>query len=163
MAEENVRKELQLPWMSFGSDAEAPAPEGQFLESGMHPRAYGNFARLLGKYVREEKLLTLQEAVRRLTGFPASVLSLSDRGLLRRGYFADIVLFDPARIKDHSTFQNVHQLSTGVENVWVNGMLALDRGKPTKIRSGRVVRGRAWSGAGGGGCRDSSDAWTWSK
>lgn len=163
MSEDNIRREIALPWVSFGSDEAAPAPEGVFLEENAHPRAYGNFARLLGKYVREEHVIRLQEAIRKLTSFPAQTLSLKDRGLLRRGYFADVVLFDPATIADHATYEKPHQLSTGVDDVWVNGVQALEHGVATGAASGRFVRGRAWTGAPGGGCRASGRDWTWSR
>ena len=161
MSEDNIRRQVALPWMSFGSDAEGSAPEGEFLKYSPHPRAYGNFARLLAKYVREEKVITLQDAVRKLTGLPASVLSLTDRGLLKPGHYADVVVFDPATVQDHATFAEPHQLSTGVEQVWINGVRALKDGEATRQWSGRVVRGRAWTGAPGGGCRASSKDWTW--
>ncbi len=163
MSEDNVRRQVALPWVSFGSDADAPAPEGVFLLSGEHPRAYGNFARVLAKYAREEKVVTVEEAVRRLSAFPAENLSLTDRGRLRKGYFADVVIFDPKTIQDHATYDRPHQLSTGVENVWINGIRALKDGEATRAASGRVVRGRAWSGAPHGGCRASSTEWHWSK
>lgn len=161
MSEDNVRKETTLPWMSFGSDGEAAAPEGIFLKSHAHPRAYGNFAKLLAQYVRTEKLVTLPDAIHRLTALPAANLSLSDRGLLEAGYFADIVVFDPAKIQDHATYMNPHQLATGVDTVLVNGGIALDRGKPTGAHTGRVVRGRAWTGWENGGCRAASADWKW--
>jgi N-acyl-D-amino-acid deacylase len=161
MSEDNIRKEVALPWMSFGSDENAPAPEGVFLLSKNHPRAYGNFARLLGKYVRENHDLTLQDAVHRLSGFPAQTLSLSDRGFLKPGYYADIVVFDPATIADRSTFANVHQLAVGVQDVLVNGGFAFKDGVATGAHTGRVVRGRAWLGAPGGGCRASAADWSW--
>jgi len=161
MSEDNIKRQIALPWVSFGSDAGAPAPEGVFLKSSEHPRAYGNFARLLGKYVREEQVITLQEAVRKLTTLPADNLSLQHRGRLAPGYFADVVVFDPATIQDHSTYEKPHQLATGVEDVWVNGALALKNGEATGAASGRFVRGRAWSGAPGGGCRASSREWHW--
>jgi N-acyl-D-amino-acid deacylase len=163
MSEENVRREVALPWVSFGSDASAPAPEGVFLQSNEHPRAYGNFARVLAKYVRDEKVISLQEAVRKLSALPAQNLSLKDRGMLRRGYFADVVIFDPAKVQDHATYERPHQLSTGVEEVWINGIEALHDGSATGAPSGRFVRGRAWSGYPGGGCRAASRQWTWSK
>jgi N-acyl-D-amino-acid deacylase len=161
MSEDNVRRQVALPWVSFGSDAPAVAPEGVFLSSSEHPRAYGNFARLLAKYVREEKVITLQEAIRKLTALPAANLSLQGRGRLKKGYFADIVVFDPATIQDHATFEKPHQLATGVSDVWVNGVRALKDGKATAAPSGRFVRGRAWSAAPGGGCRGSSADWQW--
>ncbi|MGH2625029.1 MAG: N-acyl-D-amino-acid deacylase family protein, partial [Anaerolineales bacterium] len=121
MSEENVRRQIPLPWVSFGSDEASLAPEGVFLKSNPHPRAYGTFARLLGKYVREEKLIPLEEAIRRLTSLPAENLRLQGRGRLAPGYAADLVVFDPARIADHATFEKPHQYATGVVHVWVNG------------------------------------------
>jgi len=161
MSEDNVRREVALPWVSFGSDAAAPAPEGIFLQSSEHPRAYGNFVRVLAKYVRDDKVISLQEAIRKLSAFPAQNLSLKSRGMLREGYFADVVVFDPATVQDHATYDNPHQLATGMDDVWVNGVQALRDGKATGAPSGRVVRGRAWTGLPGGGCRDSSQKWTW--
>jgi N-acyl-D-amino-acid deacylase len=163
MSEENVRREVALPWVSFGSDASAPAPEGVFLQSNEHPRAYGNFVRVLAKYVRDEKALSLQQAVRKLSGLPAQNLSIKDRGMLRKGYFADVVIFDPRTVQDHSTYEKPHQLATGVDEVWINGVQALHNGTATGAPSGRVVRGRAWTGYPGGGCRAASQKWTWSK
>ena len=161
MDEANVRREVALPWMSFDSDEAAPSIEGVFLLSSNHPRAFGNFARLLAKYVREEKLVTMQEAIRRLSAFPAEVLSLPDRGHLKPGYVADVVVFDPAKIQDHATFDKPQQYATGVLYVAVNGELALENGEPTAAQPGRVVRGRAWTGYKNGGCRASSTDWTW--
>jgi len=161
MSEDNVRKETTLPWMSFGSDEAAPAPEGVFLQSHSHPRAYGNFARLLAKYVRDEKVVKLPDAIHRLTALPAANLSLKDRGRLREGYFADVVVFDPDTIQDHATYENAAQLATGVKDVLVNGELALLDGKPTGAHSGRIVRGRGGSGAPGGGCRSAAKDWAW--
>jgi N-acyl-D-amino-acid deacylase len=161
MSEDNMRRQVALPWLSFGSDAEGSAPEGDFLKSPTHPRTYGNFARVIAKYVRDEKVITLQEAVRKLSGLPASNLSIRDRGLLKAGYFADVVVFDPAKVQDHATFEKPHQLSTGVNDVWINGVRALKGGEATRQWSGRVIRGRAWTGAPGGGCRASSHDWTW--
>ncbi len=161
MSEDNVRKESMLPWMSFGSDGEAPSPEGIFLKSSAHPRAYGNFAKLLAKYVRTDKAVTLQDAIHRLTDLPAANLSLKDRGLLKEGYFADIVVFDPNKIQDHSTYVKPHQLASGVKDVIVNGQLALSDGIATGAHSGQFVRGRAWSDGKGGGCRDSAKDWPW--
>lgn len=163
MSEENIRRELALPWVSFGSDADAPAPEGVFLQSSEHPRAYGNFVRVLAKYVRDEKIIKLEEAIRKLSAFPAQTLSLGDRGMLRVGYFADVVVFDPRTVQDHATYERPHQLATGVDHVWVNGVQALRNGEATRAASGRVVRGRAWTGYPGGGCRAASQQWTWSK
>jgi N-acyl-D-amino-acid deacylase len=146
MSEENVKKQIALPWMSFDSDAASLAPEGVFLRSNPHPRAYGNFARLLGKYVRDEKVIPLEEAIRRLTAWPAEVLKIRERGALKPGYFADIVVFDPATIRDHATFEKPHQYSTGVQHVWVNGMQVLRDGEHTGAKPGRVVRGPGWQG-----------------
>jgi N-acyl-D-amino-acid deacylase len=162
MSEENVAREVALPWVSFDSDADAPAPEGVFLKSSRHPRTYGNFVRVLAKYVRADHVLTLQEAIRRLTAFPAATLSLTDRGLLKAGNYADIVVFDPKTVQDHATYERPQQLATGVENVWVNGVRALRNQEATGAASGRAVRGRAWTGAPGGGCRKSAQDWTWS-
>jgi N-acyl-D-amino-acid deacylase len=162
MSEDNIRREVVLPWVSFDSDEAAPAPEGVFLKANSHPRAYGNFARVLAKYVREEKVLTLPQAIHKLAALPAATLSLADRGQLKRDYFADIVLFDPVTIQDHATYERPHQLATGVDEVWVNGVRALRQGVATGAASGRAVRGRAWTGAGGGGCRASAQEWTWS-
>ena len=141
MSEDNVRREMQLPYMSFGSDGGSMSTEGAFLLSGTHPRAYGNFARLLGKYVREEQLLTLTEAIRRLTSQPADNLKLSRRGRLAPGVHADIVVFDPATIIDRATFDQPHQYATGVHHVWVNGVQVLRDGEPTGAAAGQVVRG----------------------
>jgi N-acyl-D-amino-acid deacylase len=161
MSEDNVRRQIALPWVSFGSDAEAMAPSGVFLLSNPHPRAYGNFARVLARYVRDERALTLEDAVHRLSGLPAQNLSLADRGLLKKGYFADVVVFDPKTIQDHATFEKPHQYSTGVSEVVVNGRLAIKDGAPTGAKPGRFLRGRAWTGREGGGCRASSHDWTW--
>src|SRR5215831_10772806 len=162
MSEDNIRREVALPWVSFDSDEAAPAPEGIFLKSNSHPRAYGNFARVLAKYVREEKALMLPQAIHKLAALPAATLSLTDRGQLKNGYLADIVVFDPATIQDHATYERPHQLASGVDDVWINGMRALRQGTATGAASGRAVRGRAWTGAGGGGCRASAHDWTWS-
>lgn len=144
MSEENVQRQLKLPWVSFGSDAESLAPEGVFLRFNPHPRAYGNFARLLGKYVRTERVLTLQEAIRRLTSRPAATLKLTRRGTLRPGFLADVVVFDPATIQDHATFEKPHQYSTGMRHVFVNGVHVLKDGEHTGAKPGRVVRGPGW-------------------
>jgi len=146
MSEENIKKQIALPWVSFGSDAGSLAPEGVFLKSSTHPRAYGNFARLLGKYVRDEKVITLEEAIRRLTSLPASNLKLDRRGLLKPGHFADVVVFDPAKIQDHATFEKPHQYSTGMVHVFVNGVQVLKDGEHTGAKPGRVVRGPGWKG-----------------
>ena len=144
MSEDNVRREIQIPWVSFGSDAEAPATEGVFLKSSTHPRAYGNVSRLLGRYVRDEKLIPLEEAVRRLSAFPAHNLKLRNRGELKPGYFADVVIFDPATITDHATFDKPHQYSTGMVHVFVNGTQVLKNGAHTGAKPGQVVRGPGW-------------------
>lgn len=144
MSEDNVCQQIQLPWVSFGSDGASMAPEGVFLKSSTHPRAYGNFARLLGKYVREEKIIPLEEAIRRLTSLPAGNLKLDRRGLLAPGYFADVVIFDPDEIQDRATFRDPHQYATGVLHVFVNGVQVLRDGKHTGATPGRVVRGPGW-------------------
>jgi N-acyl-D-amino-acid deacylase len=141
MSEENVRRQILTPWIGFGSDEEALAPRGAFLESRPHPRAYGTFARLLGPYVRDARLLDLGEAIRRLTALPAANFRLRDRGLLRPGCFADVVVFDPRRIADQATFSNPHRFATGVEHVLVNGQLVLHDSRMTSARPGRFVRG----------------------
>lgn len=161
MLEANVARQVALPYMSFGSDAAAQAPEPPFTLSSTHPRAYGNFARLLARYVREEKRLTLGEAIRKLSALPAKNLGLRERGYLKPGYFADVVVFDPDTIQDHATFEAPHQFATGVSEVVVNGQLALAKGEPTEARPGRVVRGRGWTGWPDGGCRSSAKEWRW--
>lgn len=161
ISEENIAKQIVLPWVSLGSDAESSAPEGVFLLSSTHPRAYGNFARLFAKYVREERLLTVAEAVRKVTSLPADVLSLQDRGRLRAGAYADVVIFNPATIQDHATYAKPMQYATGVTDVIINGKLALRDGEPTGTPTGRILRGRGWTGAPGGGCQASSKNWTW--
>jgi N-acyl-D-aspartate/D-glutamate deacylase len=145
MSEENVRKQLSLPWVSFGSDEGSFAPEGVFLKSNPHPRAYGNVARLLGKYVREEKLIPLEHAIQRLSSLPAANLKLDRRGALKPGYFADVVVFDPAAVQDHATFERPHQYSTGVRDVFVNGVQVLQDGEHTGAKPGQVVRGPGWT------------------
>ena len=144
MSEENVSRQLALPWVSFGSDEAAPANEGVFLRSNPHPRAYGNFARLLGKYVRDEKVMTLEEAIRRLTVLPAENLGLRRRGRLQPGFLADVVAFDAASIADHATFEAPHQYATGMRHVFVNGVQVLADGEHTGAKPGRVVRGQGW-------------------
>jgi len=141
MDEENIRKQIRYPWVSFGSDAESIAPEGAFLKSNPHPRAYGNFARLLGKYVRDEKVITLEEAIRRLSGLPATNLGLDRRGFLKKGYFADVVIFDPKTIADKATFEKPHQFAVGVRDVLVNGVQLLNNGEHTGKFSGRALWG----------------------
>lgn len=144
MSEENVKRQIALPYMSFGSDAESPTADGWFLKSNTHPRAYGNFARLLGKYVRDEKVISLEEAIRKLTSLPASNLNIQKRGLLKSGYYADVAIFDPMKIQDHATFEKPHQYSTGMVHVFVNGTQVLNAGEHTLARPGRVVRGPGW-------------------
>ncbi len=151
MSEENIRKQIALPWVSFGSDAASQAPEGVFLKSNPHPRAYGNFARLLGRYVREEKVIPLEEAVRRLTSLPAGNLGIPHRGRLAPGCYADVVVFDPDRVGDRATFERPHQYAAGVVHVFVNGVQVLKDGEHTNARPGRVVRGPGWKGRGAGG------------
>jgi len=144
MSEENVRRQIALPWMSFDSDEASLAPEGVFLKSNPHPRAYGNFARLLGRYVREEKIIPLQEAVRRLTSLPAETLGLERRGRLSPGSFADVVVFDPEKVIDRATFEEPHQFAEGMVHVFVNGVQVLDGGEHTGATPGRVLRGPGW-------------------
>jgi N-acyl-D-amino-acid deacylase len=146
MSEDNVRKKVAQPWMSFGSDEEASATEGVFLQSNNHPRAFGTFARVLGKYSRDEKVVRLEEAIRRLTSFPAANIGIRDRGQLSEGYFADVVIFDPATIQDHATFDDPHHYATGVEHVFVNGGHVVADGEHTGATPGRVVRGPGWTG-----------------
>jgi N-acyl-D-amino-acid deacylase len=141
MNESNTRKQIALPWLSFGSDAASYPHEGFFLKNSQHPRANGNVARLLGKYVRDEKLIPLKEAIRKLTSLPATNLKLQKRGQLKPGYFADVVVFDPATIQDHATFENPHQYATGVQNVWVNGVQVLKDGEHTKATPGKALKG----------------------
>ncbi len=161
MSEEEVRRKVALPFMSFGSDGTAVSAEGIFLKSNLHPRGYGNFARVFARYVRDEKRVTIQEAVRRMTALPAAVLGLRNRGRLEAGHFADVAVFDPATIQDHATYVEPHQYATGVSHVIVNGELALDNGVPTEARPGRFVRGRGWTGWKDGGCRASPRDWDW--
>jgi N-acyl-D-amino-acid deacylase len=144
ISEENVRKVLARPWVSFGSDAAAFAPEPPFTDKEVHPRAYGNFARLLGRYVRDETALSLAEAVRRLTSLPADNLRIADRGRLRRGYHADLALFDPAKIADRATYEKPHQYAVGMRHVFVNGVQVLRDGEHTGAKPGRFVRGPGW-------------------
>jgi N-acyl-D-amino-acid deacylase len=141
MSEDNVKRQMALPYMSFGSDAESSAPEGVFLESSTHPRAYGNVARLLGKYVREEKVISLEEAIRKLTSLPASNLKIKKRGVLKEGYYGDLALFNAATIQDNATFDKPLQYATGMEHVFVNGIQVLKNGEPTGALPGKVVRG----------------------
>jgi N-acyl-D-amino-acid deacylase len=154
MNEDNVKREVGLPWMSFGSDEASEEPAGVFLKSSSHPRAYGNFVRVLGHYVRDEKAATLQDAVRRLTSLPATNLGIRNRGWLAPGYYGDVVVFDPATVQDHATFEKPKQLATGVDDVFVNGVQVLKDGQHTGAKPGRVVRGPGWTGwPGGGACR----------
>jgi N-acyl-D-amino-acid deacylase len=154
MSEDNVRREVGLPWMSFGADAASQAPEGVFLKSSTHPRAYGNVARLLGHWVRDEHATSLQDAIRRLTSLPATNLAIKQRGSLKPGYYADVVVFDPATIRDNATYAKPQQLATGVEDVFVNGVQVMNDGKHTGATPGRVVRGPGWTGwPGGGACK----------
>lgn len=146
MTEENVKRQIQLPYVSFGSDAESSTAAGNFLKTPTHPRAYGNFSRLLGKYVRDEKVISLAEAIRRLTSLPASNLKIEKRGSLQIGYYADLAIFDPVKIQDHATFENPHQYSTGMVHVFVNGTQVLENGEHTNAKPGRVVRGPGWKG-----------------
>jgi len=141
MSEENVKKELAKPWISFGSDEASQAPEGVFLKSNPHPRAYGNFARVLGKYARDEKVITLPEAVRRLSALPATNLGLDDRGFIQDGMFADVVVFDPATIADRATFNKPHQYAVGMKHVFVNGVQVLKDGEHTGAKPGRALAG----------------------
>ena len=140
-SEENLRRKIALPWVSFCSDSPSLAPEGVFLQSSTHPRAYGSFARLLAMYVREEKRITLQEAIRKLAALPAENLRLDGRGKLVQNYFADVVVFDPEKIQDHATYENPHQYATGVVHVFVNGVQVLKDGDHTGAKPGRFVRG----------------------
>ena len=144
MDEANVAKQTALPWVAFGSDAASQAPEGVFLKASAHPRTYGNVARLLGKYVREEKTTSLVDAVRRLSGFPASNLGIRDRGVLKAGNFADLAIFDPATVGDTATFDKPQKFATGMRHVFVNGVQILRDGQPTGATPGRVVRGPGW-------------------
>src|SRR5205823_3294487 len=141
MTEDNVRKLIPLPWVSFGCDEASQAPEGVFLKSMPHPRAYGNFARLLGKYVRDEKLLPLEEAIRKLTSLPATNLGLDRRGSLRDGSFADVVVFDPKTIADKATYDKPHQYAVGVRHVFVNGVAVIRDGEHTGATPGRALWG----------------------
>ena len=144
MSEDNVRRQIRLPWVSFGSDAASMATEGVFVKTSTHPRAYGNFARLLGKYVRDERVISLEEAIRKLTSLPAATLRIKDRGRLAPGYFADVVVFDPATINDRATYEMPHQYATGVRHVWVNGVQVLREGEHTGAKPGRMVPGPGW-------------------
>jgi N-acyl-D-amino-acid deacylase len=154
MTEDNVKREVGLPWMSFGSDEASEAPEGVFLKSSSHPRAYGNFARVLAEYVRKDRVAQLPDAIRRLSSLPATNLGIRQRGSLKPGYYADVVVFDPAHIQDHATFEKPKQLATGVDDVFVNGVQVWRNGKHTGAKPGRFVRGPGWTGwPGGGACK----------
>jgi N-acyl-D-amino-acid deacylase len=154
MNPDNVTREVALPWMSFGSDAGSQAPEGVFLKSSTHPRAYGNFVRVIGKYARDEKAMTLADAVHRLSWLPATNLGIRGRGALLPGYYADIVVFDPATVQDHATFEKPQQLASGVRDVFINGVQVLKDGQHSGAKPGRVVHGPGWTGwPGGGACK----------
>ncbi|MFZ2029877.1 MAG: D-aminoacylase [Vitreimonas sp.] len=146
MSEENIRRNIAWPYTMLGSDEASAAPEGVFLRSNSHPRAYGNFARFLARYVRDEHVISLPEAIRRLTDLPAQQMRLRDRGRIAEGYAADIVVFDPATIQDHATFDHPAQYATGVRHVLVNGAFVLRDGEHTNARPGQVVRGPGWTG-----------------
>jgi N-acyl-D-amino-acid deacylase len=141
MSEENVKKELAKPWISFGSDEASQAPEGVFLKSNPHPRAYGNFARLIGRYVRDEKVIPLKEAIRRMSGLPATNLGLDHRGFIKEGMFADVAVFDPATISDRATFEKPHQYAVGMKHVFVNGVQVLKEGEHAGAKPGRALSG----------------------
>jgi N-acyl-D-amino-acid deacylase len=141
MSEENLRQALRRPWVAVSSDGASMAPEGAFLQAPTHPRAYGSFARVLGHYARDEKVLTLADAIHRMSGLPAATLGLRLRGLLSEGYFADVVVFDPSSIEDRATFANPHQLSTGVSEVLVNGKITISGGAFTGELAGRALAG----------------------
>ncbi len=143
-SEEQMRKKVALPWVTFCSDSPSLAPEGVFLKSSVHPRAYGSFARLLARYVRDEKIVPLPEAIRRLAALPAQTLKIQGRGMLRPDYFADVVVFDPEKIQHHATFAKPHQYATGVLHVFVNGVQVLKDGEHTGAKPGRFVKGPGW-------------------
>ena len=152
--EDNVKREVGLPWMSFGSDEASEAPEGVFLKSSSHPRAYGNFVRVLAEYVRKDHSAQLPDAIRRLSSLPATNLGIKSRGSLKPGYYADVVVFNPASVQDHATFEKPKQLATGVNDVFINGVQVLRDGKHTGAKPGRFLRGPGWTGwPGGGACR----------
>lgn len=141
MSEDNVKKQIALPWVSFGSDAGSMATEGNFLKQSAHPRAYGNFTRVIGHYSRDEKVISLEKAIQKLTQVAANNLHISKRGELKTGNFADIIIFDPATVNDKATYENPHQYSTGMLHVWVNGVQVLKNGEHTNARPGRFVKG----------------------
>jgi N-acyl-D-amino-acid deacylase len=140
MSEDNIRKQIVLPWVSFAADADAEGVDGVFLKSSTHPRTFGNFARVYARYVRDEKLLSVSEAVRKMTSLPASNIGIERRGMLKPGYFADVTVFDPATIQDHATFEKPRQLSTGVSEVFVNGKEVIHNGQHTGAKPGRVLK-----------------------
>jgi len=146
MSEDNIRKQVVLPWVSFGSDEESSAPEGVFTRYNQHPRAYGNFSRVLAKYVRDEKLMPMAEAIRKLAGLPAANLGMAKRGTIKVGNYADLAIFDPEKIQDHATFDQPRQYTTGMVHVFVNGVAVLKDGEHTGAKPGRVVRGPGWKG-----------------
>ena len=144
MSEENLKKQIRQPWVMFGSDAEAPAAEGKTLEGGVHPRTYGNVARLLGKYVRDEKVIPMEEAIRKLSFLPAQTLGIRERGRLAPGYYADVAIFDPKTINDNSRFDDPHRYASGVQYVLVNGVPVVSKGEHTGATPGRAVHGPGW-------------------
>ena len=144
---ENVRKKMAVPWLSFCTDSPSLATEGIFIQSHTHPRAYGSFPRVLAKYVREQNVLTIEEAIRKMTSLPAETLRLDRRGMLKVGHFADVVVFDPETVQDHATYENSHQYCTGILHVLVNGVPVLKDGEHTGAKPGRVVRGPGWKNA----------------
>jgi N-acyl-D-amino-acid deacylase len=147
MSEDNIRRQVVLPWVSFGSDEESSAPEGVFTRYNQHPRAYGNFSRVLAKYVRDEKLMPMAEAIRKLAGLPAANLGIAKRGTIKVGNYADLAIFDPEKIQDHATFDQPRQYTTGMVHVFVNGVQVLKDGEHTGAKPGRVVRGPGWKGS----------------
>jgi N-acyl-D-aspartate/D-glutamate deacylase len=141
MSDENIRKKVSIPWLSFSSDAATYSAEGDVLTNSVHPRAYGSFARVLGRYVRELRLISMSEAIRKLSGLPATNLKIKKRGFIRSGFFADIVIFDPLKVSDRATFDKPHQLAQGIETVLVNGVLVLKNGNHTGATPGKFVHG----------------------
>jgi N-acyl-D-amino-acid deacylase len=141
MSEENIKRQLNLPYMTFGSDATSIAPEGVFLKSNVHPRAYGNFTRLIAKYVRDEKVIPLSSAIYKLTGLPSERLKIQGRGKLAMGFYADVIIFDLNKMKENSTYEKPHQLSEGIEQVFVNGKQVLKNGEHTGVFSGKFIKG----------------------
>ncbi|MEQ9659253.1 amidohydrolase family protein, partial [Fulvivirga sp.] len=146
MSEENIAKKVAVPWVSFCSDAGSYTNEGVFIKSSTHPRAYGSFIRVLGKYARDEKVITLEEGIRKLSSLPAQNLKLEKRGMLKPGYYADVVVFDPEKINDKATFEKPHQYAEGVIHVWVNGTSVLKDGNHTGANAGRFVKGPGYRG-----------------